>query len=92
MSEKDQKIEKIKSLQNEVDVLKANSNGLVNQLTNLAVLTQTKAESVKKLIGNLKFKDAYINHLQMAIACYDSLNLALVTNLKGRLKMRMTKM
>lgn len=86
MSEKEKQEAKIKSLENEVDVLKANSNALVNQLTNLAVLTQTQAESVKKSIENLNSKDAYIKDLQVAMARKDSLNLALVLNLKGALK------
>ncbi|MDI1234755.1 MAG: OmpA family protein [bacterium] len=86
MSEKEKQEAKIKSLQNEVDVLKSNSNALVNQLTNLAVLTQTQAESVKKSIENLNSKDAYIKDLQVAMARKDSLNLALVLNLKGALK------
>lgn len=86
MSEKDKQAAKIKELENEVDVLKKNSNVLINQLTNLSVITQAQAESIKKSIENISSKDAYIKDLQIAMARKDSLNMALVLNLKGALK------
>ncbi len=86
MTEREKMTEKIKALENEVDVLKRNSNALVNQLTNLSVITQAQAESIKKSIENISSKDAYIKDLQVAMARKDSLNLALVLNLKGALK------
>lgn len=86
MSEKDKQEAKIKSLENEVDVLKANSNAMINQLSNLSVITQAQAESIKKSIENISSKDAYIKDLQVAMARKDSLNMALVLNLKGALK------
>ena len=43
----------------------------------------TQAESIKKSLDNIGKKDAYIQDLQSALSRKDSLNLALVTNLKG---------
>jgi chemotaxis protein MotB len=86
MDEKNKKDEKIRSLESEVETLKQSSNALVNQLTNLSVITQSQAESIKRSIENLNSKDAYIKDLQMAMARKDSLNMALVLNLKGALK------
>src|SRR4051812_4299401 len=82
MDEKNKKDEKIRSLESEVETLKQSSNALVNQLTNLSVITQSQAESIKRSIENLNSKDAYIKDLQMAMARKDSLNMALVLNLK----------
>jgi len=81
---------KNKSLQTELDLLtkqieylKQNNNQVVNQLKDLAVISGTQAESIKKSMENLGAKDNYIQSLQSTIARKDSLNMALVMNLKG---------
>src|SRR5690606_19753982 len=56
-----------------------------NQLKDLSVLSATQAESVKRSLENLGSKDAYIQDLQSAMARKDSLNMALVMNLKSAL-------
>ncbi|RYY95596.1 MAG: hypothetical protein EOO11_15485 [Chitinophagaceae bacterium] len=59
---------------------------MVNQLQNLSVISASQAESIKKSLENIGSKDAYIQDLNRAIQRKDSLNLALVTNLKSALK------
>ena len=73
----------IASLQKQVDFLKDNNNNALKQLENLSVISGSQAESIKKSLDNIGKKDAYIQDLQTALSRKDSLNLALVTNLKG---------
>jgi len=75
----------IASLQKENAFLKENNTTVLNQLKDLSVISGTQAESVKKSLDNLGAKDAYIQDLQTAMARKDSLNMALVMNLKGAL-------
>lgn len=76
---------KIEILEREVLMLKENSNALLNQLSDLSVLTREQAASIKKSIENISSKDAYIKDLQVALARKDSLNMALIMNLKRAL-------
>ena len=71
------------NLQKQVDYLKENNSTALKQLENLSVISGSQAESIKKSLDNIGAKDAYIQDLQSAINRKDSLNLALVTNLKG---------
>ena len=73
----------IADLQKQNDYLKENSTTMLNQLQSLSVLTNNQAESVKKSLENIGAKDAYIQNLQSSLARKDSLNMALVINLKG---------
>lgn len=73
------------ALRKENSFLKENNSTVLNQLKDLSVLSATQAESVKKSLENLGAKDAYIQDLQSAIARKDSLNMALVMNLKSAL-------
>jgi len=70
-------------LKNQVDYLKQNNNTVLNQLKDLSVVTGSQAESIKKSLENIGSKDIYIKDLQGSIARKDSLNMALVMNLKG---------
>ncbi len=76
---------KIADLNSQVEYLKANSSTVLNQLKDLSVVTSSQAESIKKSLDNIGAKDNYIRTLQSSIAQKDSLNLALVMNLKGAL-------
>ena len=49
----------------------------------MSVISGTQAQSIRKSLDNLGAKDAYIESLQAAMAHKDSLNMALVENLKG---------
>ncbi len=70
-------------LSKEQSYLKTNNSVVLNQLEALSVISSTQAESIKKSMDNLGMKDAYIQGLQTSLAQKDSLNLALVMNLKG---------
>ncbi len=73
------------ALRKENSFLKENNTNVLNQLKDLSVLSATQAESVKKSLENIGSKDAYIQDLQSAMARKDSLNMALVMNLKSSL-------
>ena len=73
----------IKDLGDQVEYLKANNNAALKQLEDLSVITAAQAESIKKSMENIGAKDAYIQTLQQQMARKDSLNMALVMNLKG---------
>lgn len=75
----------LEALKKENAFLKENNTNVLNQLKDLSVLSATQAESVKKSLENLGSKDAYIQDLQSAMARKDSLNMALVMNLKSAL-------
>jgi chemotaxis protein MotB len=63
--------------------LKENSTQALKQLQDMSVISSTQAESIRKSMENMGAKDAYIQTLQQALAHKDSLNMALVMNLKG---------
>jgi chemotaxis protein MotB len=71
------------NLNKQVDFLKQNNNQVLNQLKDLSVISGAQAESIKKSMENIGAKDMYIQNLQSSIARKDSLNMALVMNLKG---------
>jgi chemotaxis protein MotB len=73
----------IADLNKQVDFLKQNNNTVLNQLKDLSVVTGSQAESIKKSLDNIGAKDIYIKDLQGSISRKDSLNMALVMNLKG---------
>lgn len=76
---------RIKDLLGQIDFLKDNNNTVLKQLSDLSVISSSQAESIKKSLENIGAKDLYIQDLQSAIARKDSLNMALVMNLKGAL-------
>ncbi len=63
--------------------LKQNSSQALKQLENLSVISNSQAESIKKSMENMGMKDNMIYSLQTSLAQRDSLNMALVMNLKG---------
>jgi chemotaxis protein MotB len=73
----------VAALQKQIDFLKANNTQALKQLEDMSVISSSQAESIKKSLDNLGAKDAYIQSLQQAMAHKDSLNMALVNNLKG---------
>jgi chemotaxis protein MotB len=70
-------------LAKEKSYLKENNSVVLNQLEALSVISSSQAASIKQSMDNLGMKDAYIQGLQTSLAQKDSLNLALVMNLKG---------
>ena len=73
------------ALYKEIAFLKENNNQMINQLKDLSVISSSQAESIKKSLENIGNKDIYIQDLQKAISRKDSLNMALVMNLKSAL-------
>jgi chemotaxis protein MotB len=73
----------IDGLNKQIAFLKENNTQALKQLQDLSVISSSQAESIKKSLDNIGAKDAYIQDLQSAIARKDSLNMALVMNLKG---------
>ena len=74
---------KMDDLNKQLDYLKANNTSALKQLEDLSVITSAQAESIRKSMENIGAKDAYIQTLQQQMAHKDSLNMALVMNLKG---------
>ncbi|MCD6012561.1 MAG: flagellar motor rotation protein MotB [Flavipsychrobacter sp.] len=74
---------KIQSLEAQLADAKANNNQLLNQMKDLSIISGSQAESIKKSLDNIGVKDAYISELQKAITRKDSMNMALVINLKS---------
>jgi len=73
----------IDALNKQIDFLKQNHDATLKQLQDLSVISSSQAESIKKSLDNIGSKDAYIQNLQNEIAHKDSVNMALVMNLKG---------
>jgi chemotaxis protein MotB len=86
LSDKEKQENKLRNLQDQLANLKASGTILLNQLTNLSVISQTQAESIKKSLENINSNEAYIKGLQSELSRKDSLNMQLVLNLKGALK------
>ena len=62
---------------------KAMNTQVLNHLKDLSVISGSQAESINKFLETMGAKDAYIRDLQSAISRKDSINMALVMNLKG---------
>jgi chemotaxis protein MotB len=73
----------IANLNKQIDFLKQNNTQALKQLQDLSVISSTQAESIKRSMENIGAKDSYIQTLQQQMAHKDSLNMALVMNLKG---------
>ena len=73
----------ITDLNRQIDLLKQNNTQALKQLEDMSVISATQAESIKKSMDNIGAKDSYIQTLQQQMARKDSLNMALVMNLKG---------
>lgn len=73
----------LSSLKEQTAYLKENNTQALKQLENLSVISSSQAESIKKSMENMGVKDNMIFSLQSSLAQRDSLNMALVMNLKG---------
>ncbi|HZK96587.1 MAG TPA: OmpA family protein [Prolixibacteraceae bacterium] len=69
--------------QDQTTFLKQNNTQALKQLESLSVISSSQAESIKKSMDNMGMKDNMIFNLQTSLAQRDSLNMALVMNLKG---------
>ena len=73
----------IEDLKKQVEELKKNNSQVLTTLQDMSVLSNKQAESVKQSLQSIGEKDNYIQGLQSAIAHKDSINMALVLNLKN---------
>jgi chemotaxis protein MotB len=74
---------RVGALLKQIAFLKDNNTQALKQLEDMSVISGAQAQSIRKSLDNLGAKDAYIQSLQQALAHKDSLNMALVANLKG---------
>jgi chemotaxis protein MotB len=77
---------RIKELEDELASAKKSSSVMLQQLSDMSVISASQAESIKKSLENINAKEGYIRNLQTELSRKDSLNMALVLNLKGALK------
>jgi chemotaxis protein MotB len=75
----------LESTRQQLTSAKESNTLMVNQLRDLSVISSSQAESIKKSLENIGSKDAYIQDLQRSMQRKDSLNMALVMNLKSAL-------
>ncbi len=73
----------VDELNKQISFLKENNTQALKSLEDMSVISGAQAESIKKSLENIGSKDAYIRDLQSAMAHKDSLNAALVNNLRG---------
>jgi chemotaxis protein MotB len=74
---------RITDLNKQIDYLKQTNTTVLKQMEDLSVVSSSQAENIRKSLENIGAKDLYIQDLQASLARKDSLNLALVMNLKG---------
>jgi chemotaxis protein MotB len=86
IEESKKKQSRIGNLEEELSFAKKSSGAMLQQLSDLSVISATQAESIKKSLENINAKEGYIRNLQTELSRKDSLNMALVLNLKGALK------
>lgn len=74
---------RIKALEEQLADARKTTDKTFDQLKDMSIITGSQAESIKKSLDNIGVKDAYIKDLQSAINRKDSMNMALVINLKS---------
>lgn len=77
--------DKRKALEDELAYLKKTNTNLLDRLADLSVVNKDGAESIKRSLDALNRQGAYIQDLNSSLRRRDSLNLALVMNLKRSL-------
>lgn len=76
-------LSQVDDLKKQLEDSKKSNTQVLNTLQDMSVLSNKQAESVKQTLQSMGEKDNLINGLQSAMARKDSLNMALVVNLKG---------
>lgn len=76
---------RMSALEQENDFLKKNNTNLLSRLEDLSVISKTGAESIKKSLEAINGQNQYIQSLNQNLQKKDSVNLALVMNLKRSL-------
>lgn len=76
---------KVRSLQEQMELLKTTNTNLLERLADLSVVSREGAESIRKSLETLDKQTKMVNDLNQGIQRRDSVNLALVMNLKRSL-------
>ncbi len=76
---------KNKSLEEQLEFMKATNTTLLARLSDLSVVSKASAESIRKSLDAIDGQSKYIQGLTSSIQQKDSMNLALVMNLKKSL-------
>lgn len=76
---------KSKNLQQQMEYFKSTNTNLLDRLSDLSVVSKSGAESIKKSLEALNEQNIYIKDLTSSMQRKDSINLALVMNLKRSL-------
>ena len=76
---------KLKELEDQVEFLKKNNNSLLDRMSDLSVISKEGSESIKKSLEMMNVQGGQIRDLNASIQRKDSLNMALVLNLKRSL-------
>ncbi len=76
---------KITSLEEQLDHLKKTNTNLLDRMADLSIISKTESESIRKSLEAINEQNKQINDLSASIRQKDSLNLALVMNLKRSL-------
>lgn len=84
-SELESKNRMIQQLESQIDNLQRTNAGLLDRMADLSVISKEGAESIKKSLESINVQTKYIQELTTSIQAKDSLNLALVMNLKRSL-------
>lgn len=77
---------KADKLENELNYVRTTNTNLLDRLSDLSVVSKTGAESIKKSLEAINDQNRYIKDLNDSANKKDSINLALVTNLKRSLE------
>ncbi len=73
------------ALNRELNYMRESNNSLLSRMTDLAVISKTGAESIKQSLQAINNQSSYIRDLNKSIQSKDSLNMALILNLKRSL-------
>lgn len=76
---------KMKELEDQIEFLKKNNNNLLDRMSDLSVISKEGSESIKKSLAMMDAQGSQIRDLNSSIQRKDSLNMALVLNLKRSL-------
>jgi len=79
------KEEQVIQLETQLDHIRETNSSLLDRLSDLSVITQTDAKSIQNSLLSMNRQNDYIQNLTNKIHEKDSINLALVTNLKRSL-------
>ncbi|MDX1683947.1 MAG: OmpA family protein [Saprospiraceae bacterium] len=75
----------VAELEEKNEFLRTNNTNLLDRLSDMSVITKESSESIKQSLKTLNKQSAYIQDMTSAIQRKDSMNLALVMNLKRSL-------